>query len=64
MSPLRHQALLNTARKVVSSTKQILGDDARHSRMVLVGGLAVMRLTDNYRMTTVRGRAENLIFLN
>jgi hypothetical protein len=54
MFSLHHQVLLNVARKVVSTTKLIRGDDARHSSMVLVGGLAVMRLTNNHRMTTVR----------
>lgn len=50
----RHQILLSAARKVISNTKMILGDEARTSRMVIVGGLAVMRLTNEYRTTTVR----------
>jgi hypothetical protein len=54
MFSLRHQILLDAARKVISNTKVILEDEARHSRMVLVGGLAVMRLTNEYRTTTVR----------
>jgi hypothetical protein len=50
----RHQIPLNAAKQVLSSTKIILGDEARHSRIVIVGGLAVMRLTNEYRTTTVR----------
>jgi hypothetical protein len=53
LSP-HHQILLSVARKVISNTKNILGNEAKNSSMVLVGGLALMRLTNEYRTTTVR----------
>jgi hypothetical protein len=54
MLSTRHQILLSAARKVISNTKMILRDETSRSNMAIVGGLAVMRLTNEYRTTTVR----------
>jgi hypothetical protein len=49
----RHKILLDAARRVIATTRGILGNDAKHARIVLVGGLAVMRWTGEYRSTEV-----------
>ncbi|RFU30489.1 hypothetical protein B7463_g5866, partial [Scytalidium lignicola] len=43
--------LHDVARVVLSTTKMILGPEATHSRVAVVGGLAVLRWTNNYRAT-------------
>jgi hypothetical protein len=52
----RHKLLVDAARYVITSTRGILGDDCKHARMVVVGGVSVMRWTEEYRLTKVSKR--------
>ncbi|KAF4631081.1 hypothetical protein G7Y89_g7048 [Cudoniella acicularis] len=47
----RTNELQEAAKAVLTTTKMILGAEARHSRVTVVGGLAVVQLTHYYRAT-------------